>query len=103
MLSDRCNRYICFKFRKFQSLSGNSSVVGECVLAEKKADIVVSIPFREFKCCRLLTGKNGVWFRCEVSIPFREFKCCRNPNVGEAVRAMPFQSLSGNSSVVGTL
>ena len=39
-----------------------------------------------------------------VSIPFREFKCCREyawtPVLAEAKQ---FQSLSGNSSVVGRL
>ena len=87
----------------------------------------VSIPFREFKCCRHIRIHNH--FRQPVvSIPFREFKCCRglrmiksedrrhqsfNPFQGIQVLSVGlgmldetevstmFQSLSGNSSVVG--
>ena len=63
---------------QFQSLSGNSSVVGHegpvwC------RHMVVSIPFREFKCCRYLVSE-------VVGIYHTEF-----------------QSLSGNSSVVGDI
>ena len=136
----------------FQSLSGNSSVVGFqtseperqgntgfnpfqgiqvlsgnrwCSVFRKKCS--VSIPFREFKCCRPSTC-DAASAKAQVSIPFREFKCCRglplpgtvllsrrfNPFQGIQVLSVSadanfpivlalFQSLSGNSSVVGSL
>ena len=37
---------------EFQSLSGNSSVVGRENYMSRIIFICVSIPFREFKCCR---------------------------------------------------
>ena len=87
----------------------------------------VSIPFREFKCCRDVADRYGIHRntsfnpfqgiqvlsgqvqsaltnRCIVSIPFREFKCCRPdmPDTRSCLSAAKFQSLSGNSSVVGS-
>ena len=158
----------------FQSLSGNSSVVGDMALPtacdlecfnpfqgiqvlsvpdvtfRMPSPFLVSIPFREFKCCRFPVEDSHIFqhgpvsipfreFKCcrkwvskqgkkrfAVSIPFREFKCCRemigfeseisragfNPFQGIQVlsgtslatspaNAISFQSLSGNSSVVG--
>ena len=92
-------RLLC---QKFQSLSGNSSVVGIwisqdwvggelCfnpfqgiqVLSDKTGLLRspcaygVSIPFREFKCCRLCLPCPSRQWKRKVSIPFREFKCCR--------------------------
>ena len=113
--------------QKFQSLSGNSSVVGKPNWTTAiSAFVHVSIPFREFKCCRW-SERWGCGENHWVSIPFREFKCCRNPSgfasfdVPDKVsipfrefkccrelcladlcfHPMQFQSLSGNSSVVG--
>ena len=70
---------------KFQSLSGNSSVVGlyvvhVTVISEK----FVSIPFREFKCCRIKSPTTKVSIPWPVSIPFREFKCCRREYVADS-------------------
>ena len=110
----------------FQSLSGNSSVVGRVFASMLIFGFSsVSIPFREFKCCRLY----GAWSRkpffspsfnpfqgiqvlsveffltpfrsSVVSIPFREFKCCREAVRNQMKAVGMFQSLSGNSSVVG--
>ena len=86
--------------KMFQSLSGNSSVVGKCNAQDKRNRTAVSIPFREFKCCRpwrpclmpthgcfnpfqgiQVLSVFGFWgcgyISHWVSIPFREFKCCR--------------------------
>ena len=61
----------CFNpFQGIQVLSENFSAIFSCYTN------IVSIPFREFKCCRVYDP----FQKAEpvgVSIPFREFKCCR--------------------------
>ena len=99
---ERISRCLRSKYVRFQSLSGNSSVVGS----------VNSFPHSLILKFQSLSGNSSVvgsadrpqgWQLCSgVSIPFREFKCCR----GQAqprphVLSFRFQSLSGNSSVVG--
>ena len=86
-------------FNPFQGIQVLSAVYQMNIMSGS----VVSIPFREFKCCRtampqaMPTG-SGLW----VSIPFREFKCCRARNaMFRTSHHCRFQSLSGNSSVVG--
>ena len=86
------------KTGKFQSLSGNSSVVGL-----NRAEVVgkglddVSIPFREFKCCRGCLPPSKRKILSAVSIPFREFKCCRGPLSlpanGNQISFNPFQGI----------
>ena len=47
---------------------------------------IVSIPFREFKCCRAKQNSICMLFWRDVSIPFREFKCCRDESTVEVDR-----------------
>ena len=177
VLSDKSRECHTFQaYAEFQSLSGNSSVVGCNCYILCSVPVNVSIPFREFKCCReyecsaesdiirtefqslsgnssvvgwhwksfrrsmagfnpfqgiqvlsviwksrrrflpafwrfnpfqgiqvLSAGGYEVWkFQShDVSIPFREFKCCRGLEGAVAFCFGLFQSLSGNSSVVG--
>ena len=111
----------------FQSLSGNSSVVGSCGYSARKRKLK---RFNPFQGIQVLSGSKPTarnWWGAGVSIPFREFKCCReklgrvndvlvqtcfNPFQGIQVLSGDlsksliffmgtFQSLSGNSSVVG--
>ena len=111
---------------EFQSLSGNSSVVGNLLLP----NFLLLICFNPFQGIQVLSEQYPMHLRqtlSRVSIPFREFKCCRfrtlrtdsleyfcfNPFQGIQVLSdanhlpqlphiLRFQSLSGNSSVVGS-
>ena len=87
----KCCRKFCmdkgeFQNFGFQSLSGNSSVVGVKDAMFSPNAGPVSIPFREFKCCRFKKTA-AFWGVGRVSIPFREFKCCRNPSVTNIFRS----------------
>ena len=89
--------------RVFQSLSGNSSVVGGNATLFRRMQVLSfqSLSGNSSVVGLLLTDNN--LFSLRVSIPFREFKCCRFAQCGsERVDGgYRFQSLSGNSSVVG--
>ena len=85
----------------FQSLSGNSSVVGKIHSA---AGFHLRLRFNPFQGIQVLSAKGchrRIDNRRKVSIPFREFKCCRQWNWQAILCLFWFQSLSGNSSVVG--
>ena len=86
---------------KFQSLSGNSSVVGKPDKGSITIKDFVSIPFREFKCCR--TEPESLPVSAPGFNPFQGIQVLSAPSISGMPTQMffQFQSLSGNSSVVG--
>ena len=86
------------RFNPFQGIQ----VLSDIFTVDNRIAPVVSIPFREFKCCRSHLPYSSAMLLWHVSIPFREFKCCRRMEcISPLAHGSEFQSLSGNSSVVG--
>ena len=77
------------------------------MLSADESDLA-SIPayagFNPFQGIQVLSERESIrlaYLQSWVSIPFREFKCCRS-HIRPLTKLDPeFQSLSGNSSVVG--